>query len=120
MPPPGARENTIQSEVGDQRAEPTGSVPLVTWMGQPPSLGTTQICGVPLRSETNAICVPSGEKLGELARPTAAMRVTSVSTDSEAQKGTARSRQIASSRARRMAGLLTACKRMLPATQKSI
>src|SRR5687767_13186130 len=77
MPPPGARLYASQSLAGDHITAPTGSLSTVTRAGHPPSAGTTQICGMPLKSDTNAIRLPSGEKLGELARPTFAIRATS-------------------------------------------
>src|SRR5690349_6646933 len=78
MPPPGASEYASQSLLGDQITPPTGSLSLVISVGQPPSVGTTHICGTPFKSDTNASFLPSGENVAEPARPTFAMRVTSV------------------------------------------
>src|SRR5262245_11704191 len=76
MPPPGASEYASQSVVGDQVTPPTGSPSYVTRVGHPPSVGTTQTCGTPLRSDTNASRLSSGEKVGDPARPTFAIRAT--------------------------------------------
>src|SRR5215471_20639333 len=73
IPPPGASENASQSLVGDQITRPTGSAPFVTCEALLPSLPATHTWGVPLRSETNATRMPSGEKVGETARPIFAM-----------------------------------------------
>src|SRR5512134_1588966 len=83
MPPPGANEYASHSLVGDQTTPPTGSVSAVTAVGHPPSAGTIQIWGIPVRSATNAIRDPSGENVGELARPTFAIRATVAASSAE-------------------------------------
>src|SRR3712207_2997291 len=65
MPPPGASENASHSPVGDQTTLETWSSSAVTSCGHSLLALTRQTCGMPLRSETNAISAPSGEKLGD-------------------------------------------------------
>src|SRR5437763_3217413 len=101
MPPPGASEKASVSEVGDHTAPPIGSTPLVTCVGHPPCDETIQTCGVPLRSLIKAMRLPSGEKLGELERPTRAIRSTA-SVSGSAAKAEAVSVSRASSSRRRM------------------
>src|SRR5262245_36894553 len=64
MPPPGATLKASQAPSGDHWTPPTASSSAVTSSGQPPSALTVQICGTPFMLETNAIRLPSGEKLG--------------------------------------------------------
>src|SRR6516164_1803999 len=82
IPPPGASEYASQSLVGDQITLPTGSLSSVIRVGQPPAVGITQICGTPVMSDTNAMRFPSGENVGDPARPTFAMRTTSAAVAS--------------------------------------
>src|SRR6266481_1510584 len=48
--------------------------------GYPPSAGTIHTCGAPLMLEMKLTHFPSGEKLGELALPTRAIRATAAAT----------------------------------------
>src|SRR5215468_10764887 len=75
-PPPGATVYAIRSPLGDHASEPTASLPEVTCTGQPPSVGTTKICGTPVRLDRNASDAPSGENDGVAQNPTAAIRAT--------------------------------------------
>src|SRR5438270_1664020 len=70
----------IQSPAGDHSAWVTGSSPLVTMRGNPPSDGTIHACGDPLMFEMKLTHLPSGEKLGLPALPTRAMRATAAAT----------------------------------------
>jgi hypothetical protein len=90
MPPPGARVNAIHVPSGDHSAPPTGSSKEVTIRGKPPAAGTVHTCGRPLRLETKASVLPSGEKLGERENPTRDMRETAVSRSSAARGSAAR------------------------------
>jgi hypothetical protein len=76
MPPPGATDSAIHLPSGDQTTRPTGSVPFVICRGVPPVTAVTHACGTPVQSATNASSVPSGENVGDEARPIFAMRVT--------------------------------------------
>src|SRR5260221_4475001 len=70
----------IQSLAGDHCACVTGSSPLVTILGYPPSACATHTCGDPLMLEMKLTHFPSGEKLGPTALPTRAMRATAAAT----------------------------------------
>src|SRR5262249_42465437 len=71
-----AIEKARRSVFGDQSKPLIASSKAVTCRGKPPSTGIVQICGEPLRLDTNAIRLPSGEKRGELAKPILAMAPT--------------------------------------------
>ncbi len=73
----------IQSLAGDHCACVTGSSPLVTILGYPPSAGATHTCGDPLMLEMKLTHFPSGEKLGPTALPTRAMRATAAATSGD-------------------------------------
>src|SRR5438128_5240253 len=69
MPPPGASEKASHDPSGDQETLPTGSSNAVTCSGQPPEVETTKIWGIPVRFDTKARRLPSGEKLGFAQNP---------------------------------------------------
>src|SRR5438477_11521686 len=76
MPPPGASENASHDPPGDQDTPPTGSSNAVTCSGHPPAVATVKICGMPVMFETNAMRLPSGEKLGPEQNPTRTIAAT--------------------------------------------
>src|SRR3954452_16878488 len=76
MPPPGASDSASHAPSGDQITRPIGSSPFVTCTGAPPPTAVTHTCGTPVRSLTYASRLPSGEKVGDDARPIFAIRVT--------------------------------------------
>src|SRR5439155_20787434 len=73
----------IQSLAGDHSCCVTGSSPLVTMRGYPPSAGTIHTCGEPLILEIKLTHLPSGENLGAAALPTRAMRATAAATSAD-------------------------------------
>src|SRR6267142_1322162 len=72
------------SPLGDQPTLPTGSSSAVTSFGKPPLTEMVQTSGTPVIFETNASCLPSGEKLGDEQEPMRAIRVTERSSSSAA------------------------------------
>src|SRR5580765_7844374 len=77
----------IQSLAGDHSCCVTGSSPLVTMRGYPPSAGTIHTCGDPLMLEMKLTHLPSGENLGAAALPTRAIRATAAATSAGLEDG---------------------------------
>jgi hypothetical protein len=62
---PVCAKNAIRCMSGDHRGAATAGPPMdVSATGSDPSLPDIQISAAPERTDTNAIFVPSGEKLG--------------------------------------------------------
>src|ERR1700723_765696 len=63
--PPNRESKAIRSPSGDQRGVPATTPKEVSWRTLDPSTSQTHISRFPLRLDSNAIFLPSGEMLGD-------------------------------------------------------
>ena len=63
--PPNRESKAIRPPSGDQRGVPVYTPKEVSWRTLDPSTSQTHISRAPLRSDSNAIFLPSGEMLGD-------------------------------------------------------
>src|SRR5271168_363426 len=65
LPPPNRESKAISSPSGDHRGVPVTTPKEVSWRALDPSPSQTHISMFPLRLDSNAILLPSGEMLGD-------------------------------------------------------